>query len=503
MSTSGSLRRPLAWAFAMNWGQRGLTTVFTFVLAAILGPRDFGVVAMAMVYVTFIDGFVEQGLGTAIVQRKDVDREHLESAFWLNLAWSLAFVGITFLTAGWWAQANDLPELENVIKALSPTIVLASLTIVQFSLLQREMDFKSLAIRANAAALGGGVVGIVLALTGFGVWALVAQQLVSNGVSAVLFWLLGRWVPRLRFSWTHSRELLGFSVHVFAANMGGFLNRRADALLMGLFFGPVVVGIYRLADRIVDVVLELTMRPVGAISLPHFSSLQTDREALRQGVRSCMRVAVLATVPAMLVLAACGDYVLAVFGEEWEMGGAALKLLAIVGIAKAVVFFTGPLLFALARPGFRAMMVWALAGLSAAAVVLVAAPLQDQPESDQLLGMAASRAALFVLVVIPVNLAIISRFTGLTFRQILRGTPAPLVAGLLAVGVVAGLQALGLLDSVAPVLALVITLGLSSAITLGVLMLIDGSARRTTREIVQAFSVKLRRARSDAHASST
>ena len=76
---------------------------------------------------------MEQGLGTAIVQRKDLDKEHLDSAFWLNLAWSLAFVGITFLTAGWWARANDLPELENVIKALSPTIVLWSLSVVQHS----------------------------------------------------------------------------------------------------------------------------------------------------------------------------------------------------------------------------------------------------------------------------------------------------------------------------------------------------------------------------------
>ena len=93
MSGSDAIRRPLAWAFAMNWGQRGLTTLFTFVLAAILGPHDFGVVAMALIYVTFIDGFVEQGLGTAIVQRKDLDKEHLDSAFWLNLAWSLVFVG--------------------------------------------------------------------------------------------------------------------------------------------------------------------------------------------------------------------------------------------------------------------------------------------------------------------------------------------------------------------------------------------------------------------------
>jgi O-antigen/teichoic acid export membrane protein len=216
-----------------------------------------------------------------------------------------------------------------------------------------------------------------------------------------------------------------------------------------------------------------------------------------------MRVAVLATVPAMFILAACSDYVLAVFGPEWTVGDTALKLLAIVGIAKALVFFSGPLLFALGKPGFRAVMLWVLAAASAATVVFVAIPLQSQPEGDQLLGMAASRAVLFLLVVIPVNLVIISRLTGLSAKELLRGTPAPLVAGLVAVGAVAGLQALGLLGDVPAVAALIITLGVATVITVGGLMLLDGSTRRAVRGVGQGIAVRLRRARSDAQASST
>ena len=117
--------------------------------------------------------------------------------------------------------------------------------------------------------------------------------------------------------------------------------------------------------------------------------------------------------------------------------------------------------------------------------------------------MAASRAVLFLLVVIPVNLVIISRLTGLSAKELLRGTPAPLVAGLVAVGAVAGLQALGLLGGVPAVVALIITLGVATVITVGGLMLLDSSSRRAVRGVGQGIAVRLRRARSDAQASST
>ena len=133
---------------------------------------------------------------------------------------------------------------------------------------------------------------------------------------------------------------------------------------MGIFFGPVAVGLYRLADRFMDNLLEVTMRPIGYVSLPFFSRLQNDRPALREAVASCVRTTLILTVPAMAVMAACSDFIMAVMGPDWEPAADVLKLLALVGIGKAVVFFTGPLLFAVARPHLRAVMLWVLAALS-------------------------------------------------------------------------------------------------------------------------------------------
>ena len=126
-----------------------------------------------------------------------------------------------------------------------------------------------------------------------------------------------------------------------------------------------------------------------------------------------MRTTLILTVPAMAVLAACSDFIMAVMGPEWEPAADVLKLLALVGIGKAIVFFTGPLLFAVARPHLRAVMLWILAALSAGIVVLVGWLLTDSSSRDQAFGMAVSRAAFFLAIVIPVNIAVVCWITGL------------------------------------------------------------------------------------------
>jgi teichuronic acid exporter len=467
----------------MNWGQRGLATAFTFVLAAMLGPHDFGLMAMGLAFVALIQVVLEQGISTAIIQRDKLDDEHLDSAFWLNLAWCLLLAGVTVALSGWWAAANDAPELQNVLIALSGLLVIWGLMIVQMSILQRDMRFRELAAAWNVGALVGGGVGVALALAGAGVWAFVCQQLVMDAIALVLMWFGVSWRPRARFSRPHARELLGFSTNVFVANLGGFVNRRADALLIGLFFGPTAVGLYRLADRIVDLVLEFTMRPVGVISLPHFSRLQNDPEGLRRTVETCLRATLVLSMPVLLVLAATSQYALALLGPEWVPADEALALLCIVGIVKGAVFFTGPLLFAVARPLLRAAMLWALGILSAITVVVVGIALTDSSIDEQIFGMAASRALLFLLAILPVNVAILMRFGGLRLREILPSMPGALGSGLAAFAVVAVLEAAGVLDGLSALPAAVVAGGLAGGAALGVLLLTEPVARAELRSL--------------------
>ena len=473
----------LKWAFAMNWGQRMLGAVFTFVLAALLGPHDFGVVAIALVYISLTHVFLEQGFSTAIIQRENLEPDHLHAAFWVNLASCVFLAGLTVALSGWWAEVNGAPELQQVLSVLSLLLVIEGLIIVQDAYLKRHNEFKKLAAMTNVAALVGGVLGVGLALAGGGVWALVVQQLSMDAVALVLFWIVSPWRPAFRFSRRHARDLIGFSLHVFSANFGGFVNRRADALLVGVFFGPVVVGIYRLADRFVDLLLDLTMRPVSLVALPLFSRLQRDREGLRSAVDSCMRVTLVAAIPSLLALAACSEFLLAVIGPEWAAGADALKLLAVAGIGKAIISFTGPLLFAVGRPAFRAVMLWVLGAASAGAVVAVASLLQSSSEERQIFGVALSRALLFVIVFVPVNLVIVEWLTGFRIRAFGAMAAAPTVAGMAAIAVVVLLREATAIESIPPIAGLAIAGLLAAGTAAGTLFLLDSHSRAYVRSL--------------------
>ena len=469
---------PVRWAFVLNTGRRSINMAFTLVLAAMLGPRPFGIVAMAMVYVAVLELVLEQGLPTALIQRTDLDLEHLDSAFWMSLVWCLFLAGVSVALSGWWAELNNTPELADVIKVLSLALPLGGLLLVQQAILVREMDFKTLAIRSNAASLVGGCVGVATALAGGGVWSLVAQQLTMDAVGVALLWALSTWRPRFRFSPSHARELLGFSSDVFFANLGNFISRRSDALLMGIFFGPYAVGLYRMADRFVEVLLDLTTKPIATVSLPLLSRLKDDPPALRESLTAYFRTTLLLTVPAMLLLAATSENLFAVMGEEWVAASDALMLLAVVGIFQAVALFTAPVLYALARPRLRAALVWTLAPLSAASVLVVGAWLETASIGDQLFGLATSRVVLFAGFFAPLCLGVMLRLTGLSLRSVLAAAWMPLLAGGLCYGAVAAVRATGVIDGLPPLLALLLLAAVGALVAVATLLVLDERLRK-------------------------
>jgi O-antigen/teichoic acid export membrane protein len=265
MTKQKSFRSAITWSFAGNWGEKALVSLFTVVLAALLGPKDFGLVAIAWIFVNFIQMFLDQGLVAALIQKRDLQQEHLDAVFWMDLCLSLLLVAGSILVSHWWATLNHAPQVAVLISVLSLCIPIEGMAIVQKTVLSRNMDFKSLSVRSTIAVLVSGIVGIGMAWAKLGVWALVGQQITKDLVSLALLWRLSSWRPRWAFSWPHLQELMSFSLSNFAAQLGIFADTQAGSILVGIFLGPVPVGLYRLADRIMNAVVAACTSSIQAV----------------------------------------------------------------------------------------------------------------------------------------------------------------------------------------------------------------------------------------------
>src|SRR5215813_5995541 len=160
MKERKSFLNAVKWSYTANWGERGFSAIFTFLLAGVLGPHDYGAAQIALIYIAFLQLFLDQGLVAALIQKLDLEPEHLDTVFWLDQMMSLVLVGLSFLLSGWWAAQNHAPELQKVISVLSLDIPIASLATVQSALIRREMNFKGIAYSSNASTVISGVVGV-------------------------------------------------------------------------------------------------------------------------------------------------------------------------------------------------------------------------------------------------------------------------------------------------------------------------------------------------------
>jgi O-antigen/teichoic acid export membrane protein len=448
-----SLGSALTWAYAGNWGQRGGSALFTLILAGFLGPKAFGTISLAMVYISFLQMIIDQGFVTAIIQKRDLESEHLTAVFWLQQATAILLIVVSVLLSGWWARRNHLPEIGLVISVLSCCLPLEALASVQCAVLSREMDFRSLAIRANIAVMASGVVGLIVASAGYGVWALVAQQITRDFIALVLVWKLSAWRPQLSFSLTAAKELLGFSATTFVARLGLFLNGQMDSIVMGIFFGPVAVGLYRIAERIMNSVVVLAMAAVQSVALPEFSRFQHDPAKLRTSALSCIRLTSETTIPALAGLAIVSRPLMATVGYGWLPASDVLSILSALAILMVLTYFTSPVLQALSRPHYVVVIEWCRTALNIGVLVVTGLLMRNSTPQLQITGIAFARFLTNGLIVSPVFIYLLARLCKLSVSDLwIAVKPAALAAA----GVIAVVAPIGyggfLAHSTAPLL---------------------------------------------------
>jgi O-antigen/teichoic acid export membrane protein len=484
-----SFLNSVKWAYSANWGERAFSALFMFILAALLGPRDIGLLSIAVIYIAFLQMFLDQGLVAALIQKKNLDKEHLNAVFWMDLGLSLVLVAVSVLFGRWWARINHAPEAASLIFVLSLCIPIEGLAVVHKAMLSREMDFKSLSVRSNASVMLSGVVGIGMALLGFRSWSLVGQQIVKDLTALILLWKLSPWRPRLSFSFEHLRELMGFSISNFIAQLGVFVDSYASSVVLGLMFGPVAVGLYRLAERMVNSIIAATTGSIQWVSLPEFSRLQDNPDELRKSVITCIRLSSIVTLPVLACLGAVAAPLMIVVGPQWIPAIGILRVLCASGMIVSVSFFTGPLLQAMAKVKLAALLEWSRTLMGIAFLAMAGMLARNGSISIQVLAIAGARVMLGVCIVTPVFLVILLRLTRMSVTELISGITPSVCSAATIIAVVSLFHYSGIHLDVKPIVVLIAEVVIGSTTGIATLLYWDAHLRTSALRWVRLNGV--------------
>lgn len=321
--------------------------IITTILARLLSPDDFGTLAMVTVFTNFAMIFSEMGVSSALIQKQDTHDRHYYSAFWLNI---FAGIGLTlvFMAASpliaWFYKK---PELNPILLVVAFNFLFSSFTIIQQTILTKEMDFKSLAVRDIVAVILAGIIGITLAYHGFGVWSLVYQLLSFTLINAILLWFLSPWRPRLQFAVSDIKDIFHFSAHLTGFNILNYFSRNIDQLLIGKFLGTQALGYYSLAYKIMLYPLQNISWVISKVMFPAFSKIQDDLEKVRTNYLKMVKAISLITFPLMAWLFGVAPELVGVFlGEKWGPIIILIRIFCFCGAMQSVGTILGNILLA-------------------------------------------------------------------------------------------------------------------------------------------------------------
>ncbi|NJO39263.1 MAG: lipopolysaccharide biosynthesis protein [Cyanobacteria bacterium RU_5_0] len=365
MSIKQKAIKGVLWTAIQNWGSQLGSLIVFFVLARLLDPETFGLVALANVFLAFMQVFLDQGFAQALIQRKELESAHLDTAFWINLGIGTLLTVTGFVAASWVANLFHQAQLTSILQCLSILFFIRSFSGVQQAILERKFAFKAVAVRLLLGTAISGVVSITMALNGFGIWSLVFQQLVHELIGALALWFASDWRPRFKFSVPHFKHLFGFGSSILGFNFLGFINNRADDFLIGYFLGPTALGYYAIAYRILTVMTDLLVNTSSQVTLPTFSRLQEEPERFRKAFYSATQLTSSIAFPIFLgVVVFAPELVLLLFGIQWLPSIPVMQVLALVGILRSVTYFKGSVFIAMGKPTWRLWLGLLSAGLN-------------------------------------------------------------------------------------------------------------------------------------------
>lgn len=322
----------VGWSAIDNVAQMGVTFLVSIVLARLLSPDDYGLLGLITIVTAVCTTLVNGGFTTALIRKKDVTEDDYNTAFIVNLALSLLLYAIVYASSPFIADFFNREELVSLTRVASLGLIAGALSLVPQTRLTKRIDFKSQTKITLIASVTSGVLGIAMALLGFGVWSLVAQTLSNQVLRTILLWAIDRWIPQFRFSKASFQELFGFGWKMMLSGLLDTVWKELYQVVVGKFYSPATLGQYTRGNQFAQLLSSNLTNVVQRVTYPVLSNIQDDKERMVSAYRRIIKTTMFVTAVGMFFLGAISEPLLyCLIGPKWHEAATYLPLICISG----------------------------------------------------------------------------------------------------------------------------------------------------------------------------
>ena len=322
----------VAWSGIDNVAQYAVSFVVGVILARLLSPDDYGLLGIVAIFTAVCGTLIDSGFSTALIRKKDATDDDYNTMFIVNMIMSMLLYTILFVCAPLIANFFNREELVALTRVSTLSMMIGALSIVQNTRLTKKIDFKSQTKITITASIISGIVGISMAFLDFGVWALVAQQLVSSTLRTVLLCMVNKWIPRLKFSVESFHELFGFGWKMMVSGIINTIWNELYQVVVGKFYSPATLGQYTRAKHFSQIFSKNLTSVIQRVTYPVLSNIQDDRERMLSAYRRIIKVTMFIAAISMFFLGAISEpFLYCLIGPKWHEASVYLPLICVVG----------------------------------------------------------------------------------------------------------------------------------------------------------------------------
>lgn len=327
----------MLWSACQRFGVLILSFISNLVLARYLTPEDFGAIGMLTIFISLSETFIDSGLGSALIQKKDTTEIDYSTVFWTNLIISIFLYVVLFLFAPLIARFYNMELLTSLLRVKAIVLIIQGFRLIQTTRLQKSLNFKKISLVYLSASLISTIAAIIASILGLGVWALVIKTLLDTSIRTIVFWIIGKWKPLFKFSFKSFKELFSYGGVMLCTSLVISIYSNVQTLIIGKAFSATDLGYYTQAKKLETIPTNAVEQIVNQVTFPVFSRIKDDVEKLKNSLKKIVICISYITFPMMIFFIVAATPIFEfLFTSKWNQSIPYFRYLCLVGMMVSV-----------------------------------------------------------------------------------------------------------------------------------------------------------------------